>query len=209
MSGHVPVTTNAGGMSSSHFSTQGAASTNGPNAIDRDIGRDGGRSADVGNAANADPSVAKAAAELGKLNAAHASATALDHASPKSIVGAISAYKSATVTAQAAVTKYTALVHQDDGTVTADQVALTNAQNALAALKNSPTTTPQQLASAQAAVTNAQTTLNAANAQLTSDQASLSSAQASIVSAQNTLASETNKPLTPGVIAQLNSLLGI
>lgn len=169
----------------------------------------GSVTANVSTTTDSDPSVANAAAELGKLNAAHASPEALQHASPKSIVGAISAYKSATVTAQAAVNKYTTLVSQDNATVTADQVTLSNAQNALTALQNSTTATQAQLMTAQTAVTNAQTALNAATTQLTSDKASLASAQAAIVSAQTTLASRTNKPLTPTVIAQLNALLGI
>src|SRR5215472_11133924 len=55
----------------------------------------------VANGQNADPDVAAGANLLGNLNAAHASPTALAHASPKSIVGAIAAYKTAVSTAQA------------------------------------------------------------------------------------------------------------
>lgn len=172
-------------------------------------GVSGSATAGISTTADADPSIANAAAELGKLNAAHASPIAQQHASPKSVVGAIAVYKSATVAAQAAVTKYTASVNQDNATVTAAQVTLTNAQNALTALQNSGTATAQQLTDAQTAVNNAQAALNTANSQLEYDQASLSAAQASIVSAQNTLAASTNKALTPSVIAQLNVLLGI
>lgn len=185
---------------------QGAAAKAGMNIGN---GVSASATANVSNAVDSDPGIANAAAELGKLNAAHASPVALQHASPKSIVGAISAYKSATVTAQAAVTKDTTLVSQDNATVTADQTTLANAQNALTTLQKSGTATQQQLTDAQTAVTNAQTALDAANTQLASDQAALSSAQASLVSAQNTLASATNKTLTPSVVARLNALLGI
>lgn len=156
-----------------------------------------------------DASFGSAAAMLGKLNAAHASPTALENASPRSVVGAISAYKSATVTAQAAVTKYTALVSQDQASVAADKTALASAQASLTTLQSSGTATPQQLAAAQAAVTGAQATLSAASTQLASDQASLSSSQAAIVSAQNSLSVATNKTLTPSAVTQLNTLLGI
>ena len=40
------------------------------------------------------PAVANVASQLGKLNAAHASPTAFDHAAPNSAVGAIATYKS-------------------------------------------------------------------------------------------------------------------
>jgi hypothetical protein len=156
-----------------------------------------------------DAGVGNAAHLLGSLNAAHASPTALEHASPNSMVGAIAIYKNATITAEAAVTKYTGLVSADQTAVTDAQANLTSAEDALTALKNSGTATQQQLTDAQTAVTDAQTALDAANTQLSADQASLASAQADIVSAQTTLAARANKPLTPDVISQLNSLLGI
>jgi chromosome segregation ATPase len=157
----------------------------------------------------ADPGIADAANLLGNLNAAHASPNAMAHASPNSIVGAIAAYKKATITADAAVTKYTGLVSQDQAAANTAQTNLTTAQNNLTTLQNSGTATTQQLASAQAAVDSAKAALNTANAQLSADQASLASAQAAVVSAQNTLALQANKPITPTVIAKLNTILGI
>jgi hypothetical protein len=145
--------------------------------------------------AASDPGVAKAANLLGKLNAAHASSSALSHASPKSIVGAIAIYKSTTLAAQASVKKFSALVNQDQAAVNADQTTLNQ-------LKTSSAASQAQISAAQAALTSDQQ-------KLASDQAQLAAAQAAIVSAQNALASRTNKPLTPTVIAKLNALLGI
>ena len=135
------------------------------------------------------------AAGLGALNAAHASPTALAHASSKSIVGAIAAYKSAMITAQADVSKYTTLVSQDQAAVAAAQANLT-------ALQASKTSTATQISDAQAQLT-------AAQQQLASDQAQLAAAQAEITSAQNTLASSSNKQLTPDAITRINALLGL
>ena len=66
-----------------------------------------GKAADLPDSAS---SIGAAASLLGKLNAAHASSNALEHASPKSVVGAIATYKSATLTAEASIKQYTAAV---------------------------------------------------------------------------------------------------
>lgn len=167
-----------------------------------------GKPATAGQAAP-NNGVGSAASLLKKLNAAHASDTALQHASDKSVVGAIGKYKSETLTAEADVSKYTGLVTQDQASVDAAQQAVNDAQTAYnAALAANPVD--------QAAVDAAKATLDAANAtlasaqqQLAADQASLASAQQAIVDAQTQLASSTNTTLTPDVISKLNSLLGI
>ncbi len=148
--------------------------------------------ASVGESSN---SLANAAKFLGKLNAAHASNTALSHASPRSVVGALANYKSQTLSAQSQIDTYTSLVNRD-------QLAVSSAQAQLTSLEHSGTASQTQISQAQAQ-------LNAAQQQLSSDQAQLSAAQAELVSAQNTLQTTTNRQLTPQVIARLNALLGI
>ena len=116
--------------------------------------------------AHADSGVAAGANLLGSLNAAHASSTALAHASPKSMVGAIAAYKTAVSKAEA-------------------QLQIDQAQLAADLKAGAP-----------------QATINADNQAIAND-------NLAILAAQNTLALRANKPLTPAVVAQLNTLLGL
>ena len=146
------------------------------------------------NAQN-DPSLADAASLLKQLNAAHASDTGLVHASSKSIVGALGIYKTSTLSAQTDVNTYTQAVANDQQAVTDAQQALTDAQNAM----------PFD----QAAVDTAQANLTAAQNQLAADQSSLTAAQQAVTDAQTQLASSTKTTLTPEVIGDVNSLLGI
>jgi hypothetical protein len=136
----------------------------------------------VANGQNADPDVAAGANLLGNLNAAHASSNALAHASPKSIVGAIAAYKTSVSTAEANLKAAQAQLLIDQQKLKAD----------LAAVPPVPAAT-----------------ITADNMAITNDQNAITAAQAAIMAAQNTLALRANKPLTPAVIAQLNALLGL
>ena len=67
---------------------------------------------------------------LGELNAAHASQTALHHASPKSVVGALSSYKKATLAANADIASFTDLVNATQAKITTDTKAVADAQAA-------------------------------------------------------------------------------
>lgn len=165
-----------------------------------------GRPANPGSAAS---SVGAAAKLLGKLNAAHASDTALEHASSKSVVGAIAVYKSDTVTAQADVAKYSDLVIQDQAAVDAGQLAVNTAQAALDAAKAAATPDQAVIDAAQTTLNTATANLATANQQLSADQVSLAAAQTGILDAQTALATSTNKTLTPATITSLNNLLGI
>lgn len=151
----------------------------------------------------------KAANLLGNLNAAHASDKALEHASPKSVVGAIAAYKKATVTAKADVVKYTDLVAADQTAVNSAQAAVDASAAKLAELQAAPTPDTDAIAAAQAQLATDQAALASAQQQLAADQASLDAAQTAVTAAQTALAERANKPLTEEVIAQLNTLLGI
>jgi len=134
----------------------------------------------VANGQAGDNGVAEAANLLGNLNAAHASSTALAHASPKSIVGALAAYKTSVSTATANLNAAEAQLATDQAKLATD-----TANNAPAA------------------------TITADNQAIANDQAAIAAAQAAITAAQNTLALRANKPLTPDVIAKVNSLLGL
>ena len=142
-----------------------------------------------------DPTLGKGASFLGKLNAAHASTTALEHASATSTVGAIAAYKASTVSAQTSIKQYSGLVSQDQSAVTLAQTALDAAKVA-----NPPV---------QADIDRATSDLSAAQQKLAADQAQLAASQQAIIDAQTTLSSSTNKALTPEAVAKLNQLLGI
>lgn len=142
-----------------------------------------------------DPKLAKGASFLGNLNAAHASTTALEHASATSTVGAIAAYKASTLSAQTSLKQYTGLVSQDQAAVTLAQSTLDAANSA-----NPPV---------QADIDRARADLTAAQQKLTADQAQLTAAQQAIVDAQTALSTSTNKELTPDAVSKLNQLLGI
>jgi hypothetical protein len=83
---------NFGGQSGAHIGAQGRANTNGPSAANRDFGTDRAQARESDQGLNHSQAEANAASELGKLNAAHASATARDNAAPNSAVGSIAAY---------------------------------------------------------------------------------------------------------------------
>lgn len=152
-----------------------------------------GAQGDVGaSAANHASDTGAAASLLKQLNAGHASDTGLAHASSKSIVGAIGAYKTATLSAQADVSAYTVKVQEDQTSVDA-------AQTAYDAVDPTDTT----------ALADAQATLDAAKAQLAADQASLDAANLAVTDAQTQLSSSTNVTLTPEVVGKLDNLLGI
>jgi hypothetical protein len=145
----------------------------------------------------ADPDIADAADLLGDPPAGH------------SILGAVAAYKSATLAAQADLAKYTDLVNRDQAALNAAQNDLAGGQDNLALLQNSVIASEQQLMDAQAAIGKAQAALVAAATQLTTDEAALTAAQAEISSAQTRLASAASRPLPPPVISRLNTILGI
>jgi hypothetical protein len=140
------------------------------------------------------------ASELGALNAAHESPTALANASPNSRVGKIAAYKEAALAAQAA-----------DQAVTDAQTAVDGATQAVAdaqaALDAANTTGDQtQIDAAQAQLDAANQTLADAQAGLADAQAAASTAHAE---ADADLAAAANKPITDRVVDAVNSLLGI
>jgi hypothetical protein len=83
---------NFGGQSGAHIGTEGSANTNGPNAADRDFGTDRAQDRESDQGLTHSQAEANAASELGKLNAAHASATARDNAAANSAVGSIATY---------------------------------------------------------------------------------------------------------------------
>lgn len=150
-------------------------------------------------------SVGKAASLLKQLNAGHASANGMQHASSKSIVGAIYAYKTSTVSAQTAIDKYTPLVKQWTTTVNADKAAVTKAQNYLDSLS----TTDPNYAQAKTDLQTAQDQLAADQKTLDGYQSQLTQAQNDLQAAQDTLQTSTNVQLSPDVVKQLNTLLGI
>lgn len=164
--------------------------------------------ADVHGGTN-DSTLANGASYLKSLNAAHASATALQHASSKSIVGKLAIYKQAVVQGNANVTKYTSLVATDQTAVADAQKAVDSAQAKLDTLNAATPPDTTAIAQAQADLNAAKATLATAQQTLAADQASLAAAQQSILDAQSTLAATTNVNLTPAAVARLNTLLGI
>jgi hypothetical protein len=128
-----------------------------------------------------DNGVGAAANLLGKLNAAHASPTALAHASPNSIVGELGAYKAAMLTDEANLQSAQAAVTADEAKITSDTATFGAGSSQVAA----------------------------DNAQLATDEAAVAAAQAAIAAEEASLAQIGNKPLTPAVIAQVNTLLGL
>ena len=84
------------------------------------------RAAEYAKAARAagDESLGKGASLLGKLNAAHASQAAFDHASPKSVVGALALYKKTTLAANADIATYADLNSVTQSKLTLDAKAV-------------------------------------------------------------------------------------
>jgi len=151
------------------------------------------------------------ASSLGALNAAHASANALAHASPNSRVGKIAAYKEAAIAAKAAdqaVADAQANLDAANQAVADAQKALDDAEAALAANVD-----PAKVGPLTAAVTAAQTNLDNANAAAADAQTALTDAQNAAATADATrdqaLAAAANKPITDQVIDAVNNLLGI
>lgn len=162
-----------------------------------------------------DESQGSTASSLGALNAAHASDTALAHASPNSRVGKIAAYKAAALaakTANQAVTNAQATVDTDKQAVTADKQALANAQAALDAAV-AANADPATISSLTATRDAAQTQLTTDQATLATDKATLANAQTAAATADTTrddaLAAAANKPITDQVVDAVNELLGI
>ncbi len=146
-----------------------------------------------------DPGIANAAGLLGNLNPA----------APHAILGAVAAYKSATLAARADAAQYTDLVSRDQAALTGAQDDLAGAEDNLALLQDSVIASEQQVMDAKAAIAKAQAALVQVATQLTTDEAALTAAQAEISSAQTRLALAVNQPLSPPVISRLNSILGI
>src|SRR5215470_7704164 len=90
-----------------------------------------------------DNGIGQAASLLGDLNAAHASSTALEHASSNSIVGAIALYKAAMMKALADLKA--AQQANDQNAINAANAEIMAAENALALRANKPLT-PQVIA---------------------------------------------------------------
>lgn len=153
--------------------------------------------------------VGSAAKLLKKLNAAHASDTAFEHASEQSVVGAIGKYKAQTLEAEADVAKYTDLVAQDQAAVDLAQAAVNDAQAAYDAALAATPADQATIDAAKATLDAAKATLASAQTRLSAHQTSLASAQQAIVDAQTDLASATNTTLSPEVVEKLNELLGI
>lgn len=120
---HIPDGVPVGGPSTLPQNTQATTGASIGSSVSVSAKSKGKSSATVDASASASAD-ANAAAELGKLNAAHASATAMQHASSKSIVGEIAAYKAAMQAALA----------QTDTTAQAN--AITAARQQLAAASN-------------------------------------------------------------------------
>jgi hypothetical protein len=146
-----------------------------------------------------DPGIASAADLLRGLNPA----------APQSMLGAIAAYKSATLAAQADAARYTDLVSQDQAALAGAQNDLTSAEDNFALLRESIATSEQQLADAAATISKAQSALVQVATRLTTDEAALTAAEADISSTRTRLSSAANRPLSPPVISRLNGMLGI
>jgi len=143
------------------------------------------------------------ASSLGALNAAHASDTALAHASPNSRVGRIAAYRDAALAAQDAAAAAAGADQAVTDAQTAYDAAFAAADTNLDGVVDAnDTPTPEQ----QDALTAAETALaDAQAAAATVDQAA-TDAQAA---ADTALADAANKPVTDQVVDAVNDLLGI
>ena len=128
---------------------------------------------------------------LGNLNAAHASASALAHASPNSIVGKLAIYKGQLTTALANEQAAQTAVNNDNTRINNDN-----------AIINNP-------ASSAADVANAKADLALAQTQLGIDQTTLANAQKAVANVEASLSNFANKTVTPAVIARVNTLLGV
>ncbi len=131
------------------FGPPAAATAHIPNGVANGIGVNNG----VDNGVN--DGVDQAANLLGNLNAAHASPTALEHASPKSIVGALAIYKAAMTKALAdlnaaeqqlatdqANNAPASQITADENAIAAANAEITAAENALALRANKSLTGP-------------------------------------------------------------------
>jgi hypothetical protein len=209
---HIPtsVTTGVNVNASSHASA-GAANANVKASASTRTGVTTPGSADFIAAAKAkgDASLANGAALLGKLNAAHASDKAFEHASAKSVVGMLATYKSATLAANADISNYTQLISQTQAKITTDTQAVTDAQAALTAAQALNPADPAKVTAAQDALTAAQNALTADQTLLAQQQASLAAAQQAQADALSTLATSTNRTISADAAAKLNALLGI
>ena len=146
-------------------------------------------------------------AQLGSLNAAHASSQAFAHASPNSRIGKLKAYYLAEVAAESAKADLTNL---QDAVTTATSnlsVAATTLSDAKAAAAANPTDTAlaDAVKAAQAAYDLAQVNLGAASQQLADAQAKAAAAQQL---ADTDLTSAANKtPVSDAARAWLDSIL--
>jgi hypothetical protein len=175
------------------------------------------------NLASDDESQGSTASSLGALNAAHASDTALDNASPNSRVGKIAAYRDAALaakTADQAVADRQADLDAANQTVADDTQALADAQKALddanALNADADPANDVDQATIDALTTDrdtAQTDLDAANLAAADAAQALAAAQAAAATADETrddaLAAAANKPITDEVVDAVNELLGI
>jgi hypothetical protein len=194
----------------------------GSNAGGKGLGRDGNNGQRGGDAASASdaggnnagahgnpPNHANIASRLGSLNAAHASTTALENASPNSNVGRIAAYKEARIAAdEAQDAADAAQANADALQEIADQLQAT-ADEDQAAADEDPTNTDLQDAAdeAQAAADAAQADADAALADADAAQAAADAADAESDAALDEAA--INREITDEVEAAVRDLLGI
>lgn len=163
------------------------------NGHDKQAGKDKSQDADDGDAD---------ASDLGALNAAHASETALAHASPNSRVGKIAAYKEAALVAKKAA----------DDAATADQ-AVADAQSALdAALAANADDIPENDVDQATIDGLTQDVADAEAAAATADadaQAAQDTADAALVNAANKDITDDDGNVLSDVRDAVNGLLGI
>jgi hypothetical protein len=117
-----------GGQSDAGISAQGRANTNGPNAADRDYGRDRAEDRQAARSDTATSANGAARSELGGLNADHASDRARANAAAGSRVGEIGTYQTDMKTAMAITDQ------------TRRNAAITRARQNLARTTNKPLT---------------------------------------------------------------------
>jgi hypothetical protein len=159
--------------------------------------------------------------QLGRLNASHASMTALAHAAPNSAVGRIAAYRTAMLAAGASLATLssarTGVTTAQDRLAAAQDVER-RAQDALdaaqAAFQAAPSdATRAAVTSAEAALAAAQHLESLAQAQLADATAAVAQAeqdrQAALRDAAAALQSAANKPITESVVNQVNANLGL
>lgn len=176
--------------------------TFGPVATQAWAGGGNGHGHGNGNANGHDKQAGKDAGSLGALNAAHASETALAHASPNSRVGKIAAYKEAALVAKKAA----------DDAATADQ-AVADAQSALdAALAANADDIPENDVDQATIDGLTQDVADAEAAAATADadaQAAQDTADAALVNAANKDITDDDGNVLSDVRDAVNGLLGI